>query len=629
MSSKTRWLMVPLTIVALFVMVWDFTPRASMKSESKSGQGEANSSRTPDVAPNATYRSPTERHKVQVGDAALAQEIASQGGRIISDYGTYKIFEVNSALAATLASNRAVSLRDEDNLVLLNAGAIDTTRNEMQVSRAGVGSFSGKRMHLIQFAGPIRPEWYKALEQTGAQIITYIPNNAYLVYGTSKSLQGVQRLAANSAMGQWDGAYTSQYRLDAAISGRGGKEKVESKSKVNPDALTAKGHELFAVQMVADASENAQTLALIERLKLEPILKQESVMGYFNVIAALPLDGVAGELASRTDVVSIQRWAMPKKMDERQDQIVAGNVTAGGAPIPGDYLAYLTGKGFNVNATANFGVNVSDSGIDNGTQTPNHFALYRQGDPTNAANSRVVYNRLEGTPNAGSTIQGCDGHGNLNTHIIGGYVPTGTVNGVNFGAAPHADASGYRYGLGVAPFVRFGSSVIFDPSTFTNPNYFNLESKAYNDGMRVSSNSWGANSSAYTIDSQQYDSLVRDAQQTGSTFPAAGNQEYVIVFAAGNAGSGAGTVGEPSTAKNVITVGAAENVQAFGAADGCGVADTGADNANDIIGFSSRGPTADGRRKPDIVAPGTHVSGGVAQATLVLPAGSGTGAQLA
>ena len=103
----------------------------------------------------------------------------------------------------------------------------------------------------------------------------------------------------------------------------------------------------------------------------------------------------------------------------------------------------------------------------------------------------------------------------------------------------------------------------------------------------------------------------------------------MIVFAAGNGGAGANTVGEPSTAKNVITVGAAENVNPFGGADNCGIGDTGADNANDIISFSSRGPTSDGRKKPDIVAPGTHVSSGVAQASIVSPTGSGTGAQLA
>ena len=35
---------------------------------------------------------------------------------------------------------------------------------------------------------------------------------------------------------------------------------------------------------------------------------------------------------------------------------------------------------------------------------------------------------------------GCDGHGNINAHIIGGYVPGGTLKGVNFEAFPHADA---------------------------------------------------------------------------------------------------------------------------------------------------------------------------------------------
>jgi subtilisin-like proprotein convertase family protein len=122
---------------------------------------------------------------------------------------------------------------------------------------------------------------------------------------------------------------------------------------------------------------------------------------------------------------------------------------------------------------------------------------------------------------------------------------------------------------------------------------------------------------------------VRDAQPAVAAIPAMGNQEMVILFAAGNDGPGAGSVGAPGTAKNVITVGAAENVHSHSTAnggntaagtDGCGITDTGADNANDIIGFSSRGPCTDGRKKPEIVAPGTHVTGGVFQASGVLPA---------
>ena len=99
-----------------------------------------------------------------------------------------------------------------------------------------------------------------------------------------------------------------------------------------------------------------------------------------------------------------------------------------------------------------------------------------------------------------------------------------------------------------------------------------------------------------------------------------GNQEMVEVFSAGNDGDGNGnpadpkgdegygSITSPGTAKNVITVGAAESVRDSGT-DGCGVTNAGADNASDIINFSGRGPTQDGRMKPDVVAPGTHITG--------------------
>jgi len=57
------------------------------------------------------------------------------------------------------------------------------------------------------------------------------------------------------------------------------------------------------------------------------------------------------------------------------------------------------------------------------------------------------------------------------------------------------------------------------------------------------------------------------------------------VFAAGNTGSACGSIGSPGDYANVVTVGATDQ--------------------NDSIAlFSARGPTADGRHKPDFVAPG-------------------------
>ncbi|HEU5179706.1 MAG TPA: S8 family serine peptidase [Candidatus Polarisedimenticolia bacterium] len=554
--------------------------------------------------PGADYQSPGDRHKVQVSDRATIEDLKGKGHRLIADYGSYALIEVDAKTAKTLREKPGVERRDEYNLVMLNTGALDTTKAEIQALKGKPTDPRFNQLHMIQFAGPIRPEWHQELLKTGVQVVTYIPSNTYVVYGNRGALHRLQSFANSANYVQWEGAYQSQYKIDPSV------DTVEL-DKAN---LGVEG--LYGIQLIDDKEQNPETLALIEQLALEPIVSQFRVLDYLNVIVKLAPDAGIEQIAKQPDVISIAPYEMPTKMDERQDMIVAGNITAG-QPDVGDYLAYLGAQGFTQGqfTSSGFAVNLSDSGIDNATTSPNHFGLYVGG--LLPGTSRIIYNRLEGTPNSGSTLQGCDGHGTLNSHVIGGFVP-GSLTGF-----PFTDASGFRYGLGVCPFVKIGSSVIFDPNSFTFPNILNLESKAYNDGARISSNSWGANTAgAYNINSQTYDAVVRDAQPAGSTFPAAGNQEYVIVFAAGNAGPGSQTVGAPGTAKNVITAGASENVRSHNLAnggnsaagtDGCSTPDTGADSPEDIIGFSSRGPTTDGRRKPDLVAPGTHVTGGVFQ----------------
>jgi hypothetical protein len=492
--------------------------------------------------------------------------------------------------------------------ILLNVGPIVAGSAEAAAPRAPVGSFEGRRLHLVQFAGPIQPRWYADLEATGAQVVQYIPSFAYLVYGDESALSRVQQMAQSSAAVRWDGPYLDRYKVQAGA-------QAERRAKLGLPA----DQDTFAIQLVADPEANAETLKLVESLATEPVRLQWRILGYRNLVVKLPVDAVAA-IAERPDVVSIDRRVAPQLFDERQDRIVSGQMTSNG-PTPGDYLAYLAGKGFTqaqFNASG-FVVDVSDSGIDNGTTTPNHFGLRVGGSLAEA--SRVQYARLEGTPNSPSTLQGCDGHGNLNSHIVAGYVPDAATLP---SPSTHKDGSNFRYGLGVCPFVKVGSSVVFDPAYYTDPSLPDLQARAYNDNARISTNSWGANTGgAYTTDDQTFDALVRDAQPATSVFPTAGNQQMVVVFSAGNSGSGANTTGSPGNAKNVTTVGASEGVQAFGGSDGCGVPDTMANSANDMATFSSRGPTDDGRFKPEIVAPGTHISGGVFQATASV---AGTGA---
>lgn len=63
---------------------------------------------------------------------------------------------------------------------------------------------------------------------------------------------------------------------------------------------------------------------------------------------------------------------------------------------------------------------------------------------------------------------------------------------------------------------------------------------------------------------------------------------YVVCVAAGNSGPAPYTIGPPGCAKQVITVGASTD-------------------QDEVAEFSSRGPTTDGRIKPDIVLPGAGI----------------------
>ncbi|HXU75065.1 MAG TPA: S8 family serine peptidase, partial [Methylomirabilota bacterium] len=560
----------------------------------------------------------TGARKVRTSDAAVAREIQRQGGVLIADYGGFQLFEVAPETVARLAGRGDLEEVTGQNLIELNAGALDSSAPEVKALRAAVAGTGGSRLHLLQFVGPIKPEWVQAMEASGVRRVTYVPQNAYLVYGDGAALGRLQAWARTSPLVQWEGAYRDEYKIHPRA------RLVNSAGQQQKPAT-----DLFAIQLLQDPAANAASLRLIDSLKLTPMRKQHRVLDYLNLIVRLPPERI-GDVAALPEVVSIQPYFERKKLDERQDQIMAGNLSGAGPFGPG-YLAWLASKGFSQAqfSASGFAVDLSDSPIDNGTGTPGHFGLYLSGN--SALGSRVVYNRLEGTPNPGSVLQGCDGHGNLNAHIIAGYNdrPAGF---------PHTDAGGFHYDLGVCPFVKVGSSVLFDTDAFTYPDYGNLQSKAYNNGARISNNSWGADTAGdYDSEAQEYDALVRDAQPAGSTFPVASNQEMVIVFAAGNAGPLSETVGSPGTAKNVLSVGASENVRSLSTAnggvdtagnDGCSASDTDADSANDVAFFSSRGPCTDGRKKPDLVAPGTHVTGGVAQ-TSPPPSPGGTGSALA
>ena len=497
-----------------------------------------------------------------VPDSARGQlALEKSDARVIARYGAFALVEATGQDDERLRGAGATR-RDDMHDVLLAGGEVDpVTRPSLAGKEA---PDRGEALVLVQFVGPIKAEWLAKLRATGATVLGYAAQNSYIVHASGDALDRVTELV---------GAYPP---VRAATALRPG-DKVERGA--------ASGR--VAVQTVAGApgaDARSQTDGAGEQIAAD--LAVAKVHTQFVELSAAEVSALAVDPA----VVAIEPAGVPELHDERSAQIVAGNLI-GNAPSGPGYDAWLVANGFG--APFGFAIDVTDSGLDRGSMAVVHPDLL----------GRVSYaNDYTADPDATD----CGGHGTNVTSIAAGM-----------SSAAGQDAAGYKHGLGVAPFAQIGASKIFRcTGAAASVNYATLTSDAYAGGARISNNSWGiSNFGGYHAASQAYDALVRDASASSP-----GNQEMVEVFSAGNDGDGKGnpldpkgdegygSITAPGTAKNVITVGAAESVRGSGT-DGCGVTNGGSDSAGDIINFSGRGPTQDGRLKPDLVAPGTHIAG--------------------
>jgi hypothetical protein len=544
-----------------------------------------------------SYRSPGSHHKLVIeGRASDLEQTLSLSGAVtkIRRLGAYSILEVSQDALDTLAPEllARASLRDDLNLIQLKRGQIDTTGPDPYVpAQLRDQPAASHSLHLVQLFGPPTPDAMAALKKTGARIITYVPNNAYLVRATPDEVRALGRL---SDIVQWNGPYHPAYKLDPRL-------KLDS-----TDSLKV------IIQLLA--SENVdESIERLRAISLEVKLPRFGKPSMLYAQARLSANNLA-DLARIPDVLVIEPQPEIRLMDERANQIVAGalslesinNKIVGRPSAPG-YLQFLTSVG--LDQPMDFAVDVGDTGLDIGSFEANQL---HPDFLDSAGNSRVAYTRdYTGDFHGGdpSVLAAHDslGHGTIDASIIGGL---GAGTGSNL-----ADAQGYRYGLGVAPFVRIGVSKLFDDNGSFLPDgvvFDQILFESYQDGARITSNSWGADCAfslcnQYDTLAQIYDAKVRDAQPFTP-----GNQEMIAVFSSGNAGPQGVVL--PGTAKNIITVGASESFRMTAddgspITDGCGVPSTGADNTFDIPAFSSGGPLFDGRAKPDLVAPGTHITG--------------------
>lgn len=501
--------------------------------------------------------------RVAVGTAL----VASLGGEV-SAQSQHAVVPLPSRVVADSSADR----------LHLRRGAVDPLGAVLQARAQRPGD--SRRLRLVQFDRPPDDDDLARLEATGARIVDAVPRNGFLLWSDSEDVDDdlaagvVPRLRASLPFDPSDALAPV---LDAFTGRAASVEVVVQFTRVAPDMASDVAR---AVQL-ADAVVNPAYDAAGGK--------------YTNLHLRVPGTQVAA-LAELDSVVNVEPYVAPRPSGERQAQIVAGALGPSGATVAGPgYFDFLAERGFSAVPSDYPIVVIVDDGVDNGTTSPLAADFYEAGDAANP--SRLAFAVVPPGVD-GSDPSSPEGHGTINASIVAGF---GSQIGPGF-----ADAQGYRYGLGFFPFGRFANVRVFTPSFNTGNGNTPMVADYYARGARISNNSWGADMlGAYNTLAQEYDALTRDARPS---MP--GHQPMLFVFAGGNAGPNPQTVNAPGSAKNVVTVGASETHNpAATVGSGCGDTAADADDVRDMTRFSSRGPTADGRIKPDIVAPGTFVHG--------------------
>jgi subtilisin-like proprotein convertase family protein len=483
-------------------------------------------------------------------------------------------------------------LSRSDTAILLRNAFIDTASNEPVEIPEHLRAREDGGSYIVQAQGAVDDAFRAQLAARGATIVSYVPNNAYLVRAAdagAQQLAGAPRVRAVLP-------YAPYYRLDQRLLA------LAVEQKPLPEGTW--------LSVVAFPGEREAVARAMEALGAKVKGEARSPFGPQFVIEPRPESLVA--LANLPGLQLLETCAQRVPLND----LTRVRLGVSTDSATNDNYLHLSGS--------NVWVNMNDTGV-----WTNHTDL-----STLNGTNRLFGDSLD-------ALTDLDGHG---THVAGVILGSGTNSsklGTNLPSGSLANAN-FR---GMAPQATLFSLPIDLPSGAYQSDTYLQETAARTNyvvlgrtNALVSNNSWGyLNQNSYDTAAASYDAAVRDALPDVS-----GSQPMVYVFAAGNTGGGedngvggvAGTITSPGTAKNAITVGAIESFRNItydeiitnkitNLVDGqltvtnevvtnkVLLRDT--DSDRQVAAISSRGnvdPGIEGpfgRFKPDLVAPGTFV----------------------
>jgi len=456
-------------------------------------------------------------------------------------------------------------MAQSDSSVILRNALIDTDRAALAIPDH-LRSHGDAGAYIVQAKGRIDDSFRKQLAAAGAEFVSYVPVNAYLV---RISEAGPTQLAAMPRTLSVV-PYEPYYKLSEPL----------IKTAFEQTPLTNQW--LKVVGYPGSANETRLALAAAGHMVVQ---EQVTPFGMEFTISADPNSLVS--LAQMPSTQNIEPFTPRRRTTDLARETLGVSTQL----ISTNYLN-LSGS--------NVVVAVTDTGVD--------------------AFHPDLFPRVIQVPSPPAMPLDIDGHGTFMAGVIAssGQNPPSYTN--VSGSVSNASYRGIASSASIFPLPIDLLNPFQPPFFYTDKE---IQENIARSNIFIGNNSWGYFSFSYDTSSAIWDAAVRDSNPF-RTSPKA--NPVVYVFAAGNEGFGdstgvngiGNTILSPANAKNVITVGATENMRQITNRFVIGAQTNSyfyqeTDNEDQVTYFSARGNVGVGiegefgRYKPDVVAPGVNV----------------------
>jgi serine protease AprX len=474
--------------------------------------------------------------------------------------------------------------------------------------------------YLVQLIGPAKNEWLEHIRALGGAIHGSTPTFTYIVGIEPDRAKELAEFPFIEAVTP----YRPTMKVAPELT-KSRRRSLDVESLATLDTAPPVKGDVHQVQVQVFPGESSADVSAAVKAAGGSVLSQTT-----ETVTAMVPSSAIGTLAEQQGVQSILPHRFPKLFNDRARSIMA-------VPATG-VVGQLTLRGKDQI------VAIADSGLGNGDKAAPHPDFRgRVADLVSFPFPAGLLPFTDEKPgfDDGPADDGTDDDAGHGTHVCGSVLGDGAAarqkgsNSPPVGIAPEASV----YFQAVAQGVRWksanelsqqGTGVPSDwpPSEFglygLPDDLNNLFRPAYAAGARIHSDSWG---SSDLSTQKQYNANAQDVDEFSFN-----HRDMLILFAAGNAGVDAdgdgvidlGSISPPGTAKNCLTIGASESNRPLtdqlrppnpwdGRWDALepwrNMTRKGAitENSDGMTCFSSRGPTAENRIKPDVVAPGASI----------------------